>query len=90
MISGSVPGACLMPASFHWYVGQLKFTLLAAAVVIPPIAVSTTVAAYCVSLFDIGVTAFKAIEIICFFAVLAAEAFAYDKFRRWRLFRREL
>jgi hypothetical protein len=77
-----------MPAFLHRYVEQLKFALLAVAVVILPIAVSATTAAYCVSLFDIGGTISKTIEIMSFFAVLVAEAFAYDKFQRWRIFRR--
>lgn len=73
-----------MPASFHRCLEQLKFTLLAAAAVIPPIAVSKALLSIA-SRFHIGGTVFKAIEFICFFAVLVAEALAYDKFHQWRL-----
>jgi hypothetical protein len=68
---------------------QLKFTLLVAAAVILPIAVSIAAASYCILIFNIGGTAFKAIKGISFFTVLAAEAFVYVKFQRGRLMRKE-
>ncbi len=63
---------------------RLKFTLLAAAALILPITVSTIAAAYCVAIFDIGGTVSTSVKATCFFAVLAAEAVAYDKFQRFR------
>ena len=78
-----------MPVFFRRFVERLKFTLLAIAAVILPIAVSIITASYCVSIFNIGGTVYKAIESICFFAVLIVEVFAYDRIQRWRLFRKE-
>jgi hypothetical protein len=77
------------PRCFQWYIEQLKFTLLAVATLIVPIAVSKTAASYCVAIFDIGGVVLKAIEGILFFGVLIAEALAYCKFQQWRLSRRE-
>jgi hypothetical protein len=74
-----------MPPFLRRYVERTKFTLLALVAVILPVTVSITAASYCVSIFDIGGTLSKAIELICFFAVLIAEALAYDKFQRWRI-----
>jgi hypothetical protein len=75
------------PRFFRWYVEQLKFTLLAAATMIVPIAVSVTAASYCVAIFNIGGAIFNAIERILFFGILIAEALAYCKFQQWRLSR---
>jgi hypothetical protein len=63
----------------------LKSTLMAAVAVIPPVALSIAAASYCLAAFHIGGTLYKAIESLCFFAILIAEACAYDKFQQWRL-----
>ena len=66
---------------------RLRFTLLAVAALVPPIAVSIAAASYGAANFAIGGTAVKAIKVMCFFTVLLAEALVYIKFqqgRRWR------
>jgi membrane protein DedA with SNARE-associated domain len=77
-------GSHPLPVSFQRFVEQLKFTLLAIVALILPIAVSISAASYCGSIFNMSGAEFKAIESLSFFGVLAAEAVAYVKFRRWR------
>jgi hypothetical protein len=62
---------------------RLRFTLLAVAALVPPLAVSIAGASYCAAIFEIGAAEFKAIKGVCFFAVLLAEAFVYVKHPRW-------
>jgi hypothetical protein len=65
---------------------RLRFTFLAVAALVPPLAVSIAAASYCASMFEIGATAFRATKGLCFFAVLLAEAYVYFKLqRRWLL-----
>jgi hypothetical protein len=91
-LSGAaIAGCCLRCYScrMYWiiqaYIERFKFWGMVMAALIPPGLIGPAVGRYIAKLFDWDD---QLIMAACFFAVLAAEVYAYDRFNRWRFFRK--
>jgi hypothetical protein len=67
------------------YIGRFKFWGMVMAAIIPPALIGPPVGRYIAQLFDWDDQLLMG---ACFFALLAAEVYAYDRFQRWRYFRK--
>jgi hypothetical protein len=70
---------------FWAYVERFKFWGMVMAAMFPPALISLPAGRYIAKLLDVDD---QFIIGACFFALLIAEVYAYDRFNRWRFLRR--